>query len=457
MIKVVGRIRKGQIFVVVLITVLFLAVTIPVLIYLFEREAVWSVSHQKRTTAFHLAEAGIERALWKLREKQSNWDWIVSTGPLSGHNNDVIYSDVGAGFYRVVISSVTRYQFKIVATAKDVIGREFRAIEVIVERRDAPSSVFATSVNVSGSAKIFWGPLMSLGNMELQGSASELYPRKMARGSITRTGGPVSYRNPCCQDSDPGGLNTDGLEWWSYNSYPVPDPSVIDTEAYKTQAQSQGLYYTTNQTIPNLVDTNNSAVRYFDRCNAKFTGSKHFRGVVIVDGGDLEFSGSGDSATGSYTVQVSSEAWKEYQKNTPEEGDLCVIGPWGGGGSGKPHDGNYANGDDSEGDKDCRHQYPGDEGYHQAGLYNFNSGCVLHGNSGGAPTEPISFKGFIYVKGGNISASGSVSIHGAIQVDQGGSWSSGSFTIFYDPTLELKLINTRFSQISWREIGPLEF
>lgn len=454
--------------------ILLVGILVPFLVDMVNIEARWTVRESRKSKAFELAEAGIDRGLWKIRESTAHWDTIVGGSTLGGYNNDTIYADIPGGSYRIKISKgADDSEIIVVATGKDGSANEFRAIQAKLKKDAIVAAIFAPTISVGGSAKVFWGPLMSIAEISIDGSANELYPRKMARTYITRTGGPSSYRASCCWDTatedGSAGSNTDGLEWWSYNSYPVPDPPTINLNYYKSSAAATGYHWTASScppsgtlTFTNIQD-NVNRVRYIEDCDAKFSGTKHLRGYLFVINGDLELSGSGLSTSGygCYDAKPPQEAWREYMKNTPNGGDSCVSDTSGGGGNGAAYDGpDYADGNDSERDKDCKHQYPGDEGYQTVvSTFNFCSGCVGQGHSsnmGGASSEPVAFKGLIFVRGG-LSATGSVKIHGAVFIDTGGSWSSGSFEIYYDDSIQVEMTNPNFTQTSWSEISPTTF
>ena len=55
---------------------------------------------------------------------------------------------------------------------------------------------------------------------------------------------------------------------------------------------------------------------------------------------------------------------------------------------------------------------------------------------------------------------GNTVVHGAMLIDENGSYGGGGFEIFYDPTLEIVTSETAVSQFqvqSWNEIIPTAF
>ncbi|MGQ0643903.1 MAG: hypothetical protein ACT4O3_00220, partial [Elusimicrobiota bacterium] len=206
----------------------------PMLVDWMQLENKWSMKQKKSHAALALAEAGVDRAVWKLGEHATYWDGAAAGAVFTGYNNDVVYTDVSGGSYRVKVSSgPDTGQITVVATGKDRTNLEFRAIEVIYDKNPIVASMYAPTLGISGSAEVHWGPLMSMSTIDLAGSANVYWPRKMSRGAITGSGSLGS------RDTSPTAPNTDGVEWWSYNSFPVPDPPAVDLDHYKETAKTQ--------------------------------------------------------------------------------------------------------------------------------------------------------------------------------------------------------------------------
>lgn len=446
--------HEGQMAItMVIVALLFLLIAIPMLDNYVKNDTKWSMKEKRSTTAFHLAEAGIDRAVWKLNEKNSYWT-DASTGTIfAGYNNDKIYDDIAGGTYRIRISSGSQpKQVKILATGRDSSTRELRAIEALYEAEILSAAIQAPSLQFNSSFRVFWGPYMSLSSISLNSSADELFPRKYARGSITSSS---KYGD---RDNNATPANTDCVEYWAYNdatcgSSGVPDIPDIDIDWYREQSKiAPNLYYTTNQTFSNLQD-NVPKIRFFEG-NATFTGTTHFRGWVIGMGKvTFNCSGYDNAAYGSYTATPHSEAWKEHQKNVFDKGKTvagCASG-CNGGGIGKDDDGNYDNDSEAEGDDCCRDQYPGDGGYHVSEAFNFKTGCVAHGELAGHSGEPIAFKGFVY-SAGQMDMNSSTVIHGAI-VAPGDFKGTSSGILFYDSGMQVQMRGD-FSRTYWKEVAP---
>ena len=84
-----GASRRGQMAITMVISVLLLLlIAIPMMDTYVKNEAKWTVKERKSTLAFHLAEAGLDRAVWRLNEKSTNWDDAALGTVFTGYNND---------------------------------------------------------------------------------------------------------------------------------------------------------------------------------------------------------------------------------------------------------------------------------------------------------------------------------------------------------------------------------
>lgn len=469
------RAARGQMAIMtVLITLLFLLIMIPVIELFVRNESVWTVKERKNTIAFHLAEAGIDRAYWKLIEKEDNFQDITDGATIAGYANDVEYTDIEGGTYRINMTvGDTNLKVQVIATGKDATSKEYRAIKAVFSKSAVDAALQAPSIAGAGNANIHWGPVMSLSAMNLAGGANELYPRKYARGAITAAG---IYPD---RDTDPNQLNkgpyTNDVktEWWSYNEPPgVPDILTPDTSYYASLAQAQGYYDNApSTTINNLKDTvctvgADPKVRFFTG-DVTFGGNKYFCGILIVMG-NLTFNSGGAHPQGSVSVMPPNQAWDEYQLNVPVHSGAQKAGAmntWTYVAEGD-HDAGLCGGG-PHGDTSAKYEYPGDAGSGAVECYNFRCGNDINcdgdcsdadeGNlSGFASGKQLSFKGYVYSAGG-LTAGAQTRIHGAVAVADGASFTGGGCDIFYDDNLSVRFLNSTIKRVSWHEVSPTEF
>ena len=113
--------RRGQMaLMMVLTTLMFLLIMVPVIERFVQNEGKWSMKSRKTALAFNLAEAGIDRAYWKLIENTDNWNIISGGDDLAGYADDVVYEDIDGGSYRINMSSGDNpREIIVVGTGKD--------------------------------------------------------------------------------------------------------------------------------------------------------------------------------------------------------------------------------------------------------------------------------------------------------------------------------------------------
>ncbi len=236
---------KGQILPVVAVIMLFLLVIVPVLVSWLDNQVRWSRKVQRKSVAFNLAEAGIDRGVWKLKSSTGTWDMAVKGIPIEGYNFDKIYTDVKGGTYRIKFSSGpgTR-QVTIIAEGRDDTTNEIRAIKAVYQNQTIPGSIISRGQVYLGNAfECHWGPVMAHGNIELTDAviAKKYYPRKFSRQVVKSL---PSYPR------DTNGLdppNTDNLEWWS--DYPVPDLPILNFDALRSSAATNVALYLATSTV----------------------------------------------------------------------------------------------------------------------------------------------------------------------------------------------------------------
>jgi len=225
--------QKGQLIISVIGILLFLMVIIPALIFWVNNQAKWSVKQQKTTTAFNLAEAAIDRGVWKLKSSTGTWDQASKGIVITGYNFDVVYKDIPNGEYRIKFSSGPNpKEVTIYGEGKDLTSQEIRAIKAVYRNQVIPGAMISRGIITWANAfSAHWGPIMSHNNINITdaNAAKDYFPRKFSRQVVQCTIG--SYPR------DQNGLNppnTDNTEWWS--DYPVPDLPVLDFVALRSSA-----------------------------------------------------------------------------------------------------------------------------------------------------------------------------------------------------------------------------
>jgi Tfp pilus assembly protein PilX len=454
----------------VILVFLLLMIIVPVMVKWVQNDTKLSVKDQRASIAFNLAEAALDRGYWKVKSSTTNIESAMNGVPIPGYNFDAIYKDVTGGTYRISISSIATKTIVIVGEGRDNSTNETRAVSAVFKNQTIYSPLLTGgSMTWKKGLAVFWGSVMSQGDMTLDNVLSTVYyPRKYSKGVVIG-----SAANP----RDINGLNppnTDGVEWWSDYQYipelPILDFAVLRASAALTNTLNvYGCENSANYTDPTTgavlagkapwdsrssctggnphtehfgnpwnhpksprYQPNKDYVWYYDG-NLRLTGRRNggaavgestgLRGMLIVRG-NLIVDSPGEY---SYTGPVPASAWEDHKKLTKTTNDSAATG-----------------------------EYPGDIGLNKStGTFHFGTDTW----AGGYVTT-VGMRGFTYV-GGNMTITnpdGYMDFNGAVWV-QGDVVATGASAnaycgIFYDDTLNVPSLNVVLIRQSWQEITP---
>lgn len=442
--------EEGQILAGVVMLLVLLLIIVPVMVKWVQQDSRHSVKDQKATVAFNLAEAAIDRGIWKLKSSTGAWADGLAGRAISNYNFDATFSEVSGGYYRIKFSSgPTAKQVTIYGEGKDSAGKEIRSIRCVVEDATVHGALFSQgTVTFSDNFQIHWGPIVAQNNINIPaGGAAMKSPRKLSKQVVQTTGGATPVR-------DVNGINppnTDNLEWWS--AYDIPEMPMLDFTTMRSSASANKTLNRCSSRSGSVCIFNNSSsttsaasnlIWYWDASitsspctpaspctSVDMQGTIGLKGTLIFRG-NLTLTGS--DAFAAYTAAMPTEAWKEYQK--------C--------------------------DTATQYEYPGDAGYHTsaatyiiggtyAGANAWNSGaCFAAADIPASGNTDVSFKGFVYV-GGNLALNSTPDINGAVWVVGNVTRTGSGFTlIFYDENLiNIPTINVVLIRKSWQEQSPM--
>lgn len=492
---------RGQILVAVVLAMVALLIMVPALVQWVRQEAKLSVKDRKSTTAFNLAQAAVDRGFWKAKSSTGTIAMALAGTPIAGYEFDVTYGDLPGGTYRVKLSSAPNKSILIVGEGRDSANKETRAVSATFQNRTLYSPLLATGdVSYKKGVSIFWGPIMSQGNIRLDNTTAQWYfPQKYAKASVVGTGG-----NP--RDTTfPLPPNTDNVEWWANYRY-VPELPILDFVSLRSSAAATNtlnVYGCTNGTHYTNPATGGDALgaASWDQQASCTEPAPHFSGTggAICTGaschfdnswnhpksanpnapvfnslppggtdyiwywdGDVTLSGSycgyvacGNSAglrgtlvvRGNLTIDTAGEfnytgpvpvnAWQQHQKLTTTLNDTAGAG-----------------------------EYPADLGFHKSNTtfqFGADSFCFPTSPPGGTLcgfVNTVGIKGFTYV-GGNLSIKNFLDFNGAV-------WVNGSVTaqcpggdpsclqsfcgVFFDDTLSVPTLNVILVRTAWQEV-----
>ena len=447
--KITGRLgERGQVLAGVILLMMILLIMVPALVQWVQIDAKASVGNQRTTTAFNLAEAAVERGMWKLKSSTTTFSGVQNGGALAGYNFDTTYTDVAGGTYRINFSSGVFNSEAVVTVwgeGRDTSKKVTRSIQAIYQNQTIPAAVISNgnlTSDTANGAQVNWGPMMSMGTMNITGPTVH-YPRKFSKQVV------LPY--------DVNGLtppNTDNVEWWS--DYDVPELPVFDFAALRSSASltntlncngtlngnggqvpasgdqvtlhdgPQGLIpcgsACVNCVVGNIFQDNrynDNDVWYWDgnvvMNNPGIKGTVIVRGNLLTNNGD--WYGPFGPLKSTLNLPVPPNAWMEYMK--------C--------------------------DTTSKNEYPADNGLNNS-LANYvlgSCGTACEGGGLGSGSD-VGFYGFVYV-GGDINVQGDADVYGAVWVV--GNWNAaGNNLLLFNEKLQVPVLNVVLVRLSWKEV-----
>lgn len=229
--------QGGYLLAVSVILLLVFAIFAPLLWQLSNANVKRTVRETRSDAALQLAQAGITKALWKLTQLDKSWTTVCEGGVLAGYVDDVEYTDVAGGLYKIrITSSGTPQQVKVVAKGRDALSGETRTIEAVYGQPDAaatqlsgthPTNEFLFNYNTNNwqyQSTVHWGSIWSFSNISMEEANSCSFPRKFSAGKISG------------RDSNPQTPNSDEKEYFAYEM--LGAPPVIDFDYYEAKAKT---------------------------------------------------------------------------------------------------------------------------------------------------------------------------------------------------------------------------
>ena len=129
--------RRGQILPGAVAMLVILAVMVPSIVLWIQRETVFASKQSHNTVAFHLAEAGVEKAYLYISLSTTTWVSIQNGNAQPNYAFDKQYQDIAGGTYAISITSGPgTEQVTIVTVGRDKYNKETRALRV--SSRPAP-------------------------------------------------------------------------------------------------------------------------------------------------------------------------------------------------------------------------------------------------------------------------------------------------------------------------------
>jgi hypothetical protein len=493
----------GQVLVGVILLMMILLIMVPALVQWTQVESKASVGDAKNTIAFNLASAAVERGYWKIKSSTNTCAEALAGTPIAGYSNEVTYSDVSGGTYRIYFASgPSSKEVTVTGEGRDNSTGKVRAITAVYQNNTLFSPLMAQgNIQMNCSMVPYWGPILSKGDIVLNDDVegSFYWPQKYAQGVVwcNNTGTGTCNDTIAGHARDMNGLtppNTDNTEWWSDYPY-VPEVPLLDFATFKTSATNSGTL--------NVYGCANTGATWDKRLghggclNVLTPHATHFGNswnhpkspqFGIVGGvstnsytwywdGDLTFSGGGNGPGGVYPAGNGTG----IEGNIIVRGNLTIDSP----GDYQPVETVPVNAwmqqeriNKTVNDSSTSGEYPADIGLHASnttmktgwgwtgGTYGSGSptptGDLFYypsnpvGSQGSSASTP-GIKGFVYV-GGNLNLNNSLDINGVVWVvgtvtSQSGC-SNDNVSIMYDDSLVVPTLNVILTRESWNEVAP---
>lgn len=293
------RSEKGLVLPAVIAILLIVSILVPAMVLYTQREALWTNKQARNTSAFHLAEAGIEKGYLAISQSTKTWVDLQNGIGLTDYKFDRSYSDVPGGTYAISITSGPDIQqATIISVGRDNMRKEVRAIKAIYQNDTLGGiAIFSgNGVAIDGGTDVHWGAVVS---PQPVNADSRLYPQYWSAGQVT------TY------DTDPTPPNCDSpdcCQWHAYSASLPPSPT-LDLDFYKSSAQATNSYYSGNQSWSNFTSTGGFTV-YVDGNLTLGSPGIDIVGSLIVTGNLTTTSGNWGKGTRS--PKLPRDAWKQY-------------------------------------------------------------------------------------------------------------------------------------------------
>jgi hypothetical protein len=302
------RNEKGVVLPTVLATLMILCVLVPVMVMYTQNEAKWSQKQAANTTAFHMAEAGTEKAYLYITQSTQTWQNLMLGIAPTNYKFDRKFEDIAGGHYAISITSGPDDEtVTIISVGRDSRGRESRAIRVVYANTlyGATAIYAGRGAQIGGGVNVEWGAVMSPYTVDAAGRA---HPQFWSASQITGF------------DTNPSPPNCDGpncCQWHSYQANLPPSPT-IDFDFYRSSASMNttggcpaggtNCYY--SGSVANWDHNTTKGTIFIEGdLTVKSPGMYHQGNMIVMGNINLP---NGAWGRGSSAMSMPADAWKQY-------------------------------------------------------------------------------------------------------------------------------------------------
>lgn len=225
--------RRGFILPMIVSIIIVFFIIVPVIVDWISQDTKSTIREQRKSIALNIAIAAVERGYWKVKSSTVTFNRVMQGNSLSGYSFDRVYTDIGGGSYRILITSGSaQREVVIIGEGRDSSTNEVRAIKAVYQNQTIPGAIISKGIITWANAfTAHWGPILSHNNINITdaNAAKSYYPRKFSRQFVTSV---PSYPR------DTNGLAppNEGFDWRSDAQDYVPELPDPDFESLKASA-----------------------------------------------------------------------------------------------------------------------------------------------------------------------------------------------------------------------------
>lgn len=306
--------NSGQILPGAIAMLVILSVMVPTIVFWVQRENVFASKQAHNTMAFHLAEAGVEKAYLFVSLSTITWNNLQNGTSQADYRFDKVYSDIAGGTYTISITSGPgTQQVTVITVGRDRLGKETRALRVVYGNSILGDTAIYSGqgVQIGNNVTVEWGGVMSPYTI-MANSAN--HPQFWSASQIVT------------KDTDPNPPNCDSPNCHQWHAYEknLPAAPLIDFDFYRASAAAttgcpthagantavpaNSCYYPGD--VSSWDDTTTGKTIFIEGALSVQSNGMFHTGTMIVMGNiNLPNGAWGD---GNVTMSVPTNAWKHY-------------------------------------------------------------------------------------------------------------------------------------------------
>lgn len=311
--------RRGQILPGVLAILVILSVMVPAMVVWVQRETVFASKQSMNTTAFHMAEAGAEKAYLYISQSTITWTAIQAGTAQTDYKFDKKFTDIEGGSYALSITSgPLTQQVTIVSVGRDRYGKETRALRIVYTNSIlGDTAIYAGGgVRIAGGTNVEWGGVMSPATVDATNrSHPQFWSASQITGKDTNANPPNCDGPSCCQWHAfeknlpvPPDLDFDFYRSSAATSTGCPDYAGARGKAVNGTALAGSCYY--NGDVTDWNETTSGKTIFIEGSLTVRSPGMYHIGTMIVKG-NVNLP-NGVWGNGSGTMRMPSRAWKQY-------------------------------------------------------------------------------------------------------------------------------------------------